>query len=124
MAAQQASGSLPWIGVDDPCELQRLQADHAVGQQETANFQLGGPEKFTGADARHVLQKHGVLADLWYMDDGDILCHPILVPSYLQESDVANARPHRKRKSSTAWTTWVHHLRSGELVTRRTRFLE
>ena len=26
------------------------------------------------------------------MDDGDILCHPILVPSYLQEFDVANAK--------------------------------
>ena len=27
-----------------------------------------------------------------YMDDGDILCHPILLPSYLREFDVANAK--------------------------------
>ena len=27
VSAQQASGSLPWIGVDDPSEMQRLQAD-------------------------------------------------------------------------------------------------
>ena len=26
------------------------------------------------------------------MDDGDILCHPILVPSYLQEIDAANEK--------------------------------
>ena len=44
----------------------------------TVNFRLGGPEKFTGAqDPRHSLQKNGGLADHWYMDDGDILCHPI-----------------------------------------------
>ena len=47
VVAQQASGSLPWIGVDDPSDLQRLQAEHAVRLQETANFQLGGPEKLT-----------------------------------------------------------------------------
>ena len=42
--AQQASRSLPWIGCEDFSEAQRLQADHAVRLQETANFQLGGPE--------------------------------------------------------------------------------
>ena len=26
------------------------------------------------------------------MDDGDIMCHPILVPSYVREFDVANAK--------------------------------
>ena len=88
VAAQQASGSRPWIGVDDPSDVQRLQAEHAVRLQETANFQLGGP-----ADGpRHVPQKNGGLADLWYTDEGDILCHPILVPTYLQEFDVADAK--------------------------------
>ena len=43
-------------------------------------------------ETRHVLQKNGGLADLWCVDDGDILCHPILVPSYLQALDVANAK--------------------------------
>ena len=51
LAAQQAAGSLPWIGVDDPSERQRLQADHAARVQESAKFQLGGPEKLTSADA-------------------------------------------------------------------------
>ena len=30
VAAQQASGSLLWIGVDDAPDVQRLQAEHAV----------------------------------------------------------------------------------------------
>ena len=93
IAARQAAGSLPWIGVDDPSEEQQLQAYHATRVQETANFQLGGPEKLTGADdQQHALQENGGLADLWYMDDGDIMCHPMLVLSFLQEFDVANAK--------------------------------
>ena len=60
---------------------------------ETANFQLGGLEKLTEADDPQLaLQKNGGLADLWYMDDGVIMHHPILVPSFLQELDVANAK--------------------------------
>ena len=31
------------------------------------------------------------------MDDGDILCHPILVPSYPQEFDIADAKIEAKR---------------------------
>ena len=76
-----------------PAEEQRLQADHAAKLQESANFQLGGPEKLSGAhDPQHALQKNGGLADQWYMDDGDIMCHPILVLPFLQDFDVANAR--------------------------------
>ena len=62
-------------------------ASDEVRLQETANFQLGGPERLTGAnDPRHVPQKNGRRSD-----DGDILCHPIFMPTYLQEFDVANA---------------------------------
>ena len=71
VAAQQASGSFLWIGVDDPSEVQREQAEHTAKLQRVSNFQLGGLGKLTGADApRHSLQKNGGLADLWYMDDG------------------------------------------------------
>ena len=79
VATRQTPGSLPWIGGDHASDAHRLQADRAVRQQETANFQLVGPEKFTGADdPPHTLQKNGGLADFWHMDDGDILCHPPL----------------------------------------------
>ena len=41
------------------------QAEHAVSMYETAHFQLGGPEKLTGAnDPQDVLRKNGGLADL------------------------------------------------------------
>ena len=76
IAAQQAAGTLPWIGVNDFAEEQRLRAGYAAKLQESANFQLGGPEKLTAAhDPRHVLQRNGGLADRWYMDDGDIMCN-------------------------------------------------
>ena len=77
------SAALPWIGVDDPLEDQRLQAEHASKMQTVSKFQLGGTAKLTGADdPRHALQENGGLADLSYIDDDDILCHPSLVPSY------------------------------------------
>ena len=64
VAAQQASGSLPWIGVDDPTDEQRPQADHAARQQEAANFQIGVPEKLTRTNnPLHVLQNNEGLAD-------------------------------------------------------------
>ena len=56
ITARQAAGTLPWIGVNDSWEEQRLQADHAARVQESANFQLGGAEKLTCALVpRHAL---------------------------------------------------------------------
>ena len=49
VAAQQVSGSVPWISVGDPSKTQRLQAEQAR-MQRVSNGQLGGPEKLTGAD--------------------------------------------------------------------------
>ena len=80
VAAQEPTGSLQWTGVNGPSEIQRLQAEHTAKFQKVSNFQLGGPEKLTGADdPRRALRKNGGLADLWYMDDGDIMCRAILV---------------------------------------------
>ena len=46
------------MGVDVSSNIQHLQAAHAVRLQESANFQLSGPGKFTGADdLRDALQK-------------------------------------------------------------------
>ena len=43
VAAQQVTGNLPWIGVDDSSEMQRLQAEHTANMHGISNFQLGGP---------------------------------------------------------------------------------
>ena len=56
----------------------------------------------------HALQENGGLADLWYTDDGDILRHPILVPSCLQEFGVANAKVGAERKPQK--TEVIHHV--------------
>ena len=76
LAARQAAGLLPWIGVSDSTDLHTLQADHAARTQQTANLQIGGNQNNLGTDdKRHKLQRSGGVADLWYMDDADIMCH-------------------------------------------------
>ena len=80
--------------------------------RKISNFQTGGPEQLTGADVpRHALQENGGLADPWYMSDGDIVCHPILVLSYLQELDDANAKVGAERNPQK--TEAISLLRGG-----------
>ena len=40
------------------------------------------------------------------MNDGDIMCHPILVPSYLQEFDDANAKVGAERNPQKTEVTY------------------
>ena len=55
------------------------------------DFQPRVPE--TGPDdPRHALQENGGPADFWYLDEGDILCHPARVLSHLALSDTAEAK--------------------------------
>ena len=93
-AARPAACTLPRIGVNDPADEQRLQADHAARLQESANFQLGGLERLTGVTTRGIRCRKAEAwrVNEWYMDDGDIVCHPILVLLFLLDLDVANAR--------------------------------
>ena len=70
-------------------------------------------------------KKNGGLADLWCMDDRDILCHPVLVPSYLHEIDDANdksgsraqsSKKKKKQRSSTTSQTWTQPRLNGKLT--------
>ena len=36
-------------------------------------------------------KRNGGLAGQWYVDDGDIMCHPTVVLLFLKDSDVSNA---------------------------------
>ena len=47
-------------------------------------------EKRTGSEDRDNFLQDS-LEDFWYVDDGDILCHPALVIPYLAAFDAANA---------------------------------
>ena len=68
--------------------------------QQIQDFQLGGSEKHIGVDdPRCALQENGGLADQWYSDDGDILCHRILALSYLSAFDTANVKIGAERKT-------------------------
>ena len=54
-SAAETRGRVPWIGVDDPSEMQRLQAEHSAKMQIISNFQLGGSENLAAADDPHVM---------------------------------------------------------------------
>ena len=66
------------------------QADHAARSRASANFQLGGPEKLTHDPQHARVAEKRRLGGSRYMDDGDMMCHPILVMPFLQDFDVAN----------------------------------
>ena len=85
-------------------------------------LQLGGPEKSPEPTTRGMRCKQWRPGGLWYMDDGDILCHPILCRLTCRNSTspmpkLEQSETHRKRTSSAAW---VQHLLNGNLVTCRT----
>ena len=57
-------------------------------------------------------KKNGGLAGLWYMGDGDILCHPVLVPSYLHVFDASakvgvKRNPQKMEVTHYVDDTWV-----------------
>ena len=82
----------PWIGAHEALDEGRLQHEQHSRMQRIQNFQLEGQEKLIGAGhPRHALPENGGLADQWCLDDGDILCRPILVLPHLQALDTANA---------------------------------
>ena len=84
VVAQQTARTLPWIVVG--CR----QSTPARCRKDNI-FLLGWPTKLTGADdPPHAPQDNGGLTDQWYVDDGDILCHLILVPFCVQDFDDAN----------------------------------
>ena len=78
---QQAARTLTGIGAGDSLHERRLQDEQRNRRQWIRNFQLGGSEKLSRATIRDTLcrKETGGLADQWYLDDGDILCHPLLV---------------------------------------------
>ena len=59
--------------------------------KQTTQPECSGPATVPTTRSMRCRKREG-LPDLWYMDDGDIMCHPILVLSFLQDFEVANAR--------------------------------
>ena len=84
-AARQAAGTLPWIGVNDRAEVQRLQAEDAARVQESANSLPGGPDLPTGSH-HQTWQTSGT----WTTSTS--CATQFLVLPFQQDVDVANAR--------------------------------
>ena len=83
-------------------------------ERQTVFFQIPGPSTTLGVgeslpsapearltsqacDHRHKLQEHGGLVETWFLYDGDILCHPVLVAPYLKAFDGVNVRVRSQR---------------------------
>ena len=94
----QRSGDFQWA-VDGADAKERARAaydDHmmraAAWQAATpAQRQVGGPGGTLQPSPDNEVQQGGGLADFWYLDDGDIICDPLLVLPHLKAFDQANA---------------------------------
>ena len=114
VAAHQTTGNHSWIGVDDPADVHRLQADHAVRQQEAADFQLGYSEKLhlSRRQVACAVEKwrcgghvaHGTMVTCCAIQSW---CHPTCRNSTLPTPKMERSGTHRKLRSSTTWTTWI-----------------
>ena len=100
---QQRAGDLPWT-CDGAEELNAAQADFDNRSLATRTFQ----EQALGCvvDPRHEIQKSGGLADFWYLDDGDILCSPLLVKPFLIAFDRVNPVVGAERSCSKTEVTY------------------
>ena len=98
-----------------PCHCAHMSvAKKTSGRTTQQDATYPGPEKLIGADdPRHALQENGGPADRWYLDDGDILCHPILYcPAYKHSTrptlKLRQSANNRKQKLPTTSQTWTH----------------
>ena len=90
VASLQRRDELPWIA-DNEASIEAARADFDGRVARAHAFEADpGTDEVVRIDPRHEVQIGGGVADFWYLDDGDILCHPLLVLPYLDAFDVAN----------------------------------
>ena len=85
-AAKQAARTLSCIGTRDSLHERQLQDEQHNRMQQIRSFQLVGSGNFAEPMTHDILCKKRGLADQWYLDDGDILRHPLLVPPIFKRS--------------------------------------
>ena len=101
--ARQRSQELPWTGpssaaVDEyDARVSRAVAWEALAPEER---RCESGAKSIIPDPRHEIQAAGGIADFWYLDDGDIMCDPLLVRPFLEAFDRANTGPGAVRNLS------------------------
>ena len=110
-AAQQASGSLPWIRVDYPTETQRLLAENTQPRCRKSLI-------FSWVDLKnslklmiHVMRYKRTKASPTYGPWMTVTCLPVLVPSCLHEFDDANTKVGAERNpQKTVVETYIEDL--------------
>ena len=94
---QQRLGHLPWASDSLP-EVNAAREDFDNRQEATRVFQERRASSTDDCvDPRLQVQQGGGLADFWYLDDGDVLCCPLLVNHFLVAFDQANPQAGAKR---------------------------
>ena len=66
--------------------------NNAIGRSKSKTFSSAGKDSLEVTIRDTLCKKNPRLADQWYLDDGDIQCHPLLVLSYPDAFDAANVR--------------------------------
>ena len=97
---RQRNGELPWASacISGSVEEEAANKDYDERITKAAAWDAATPtakrqpdgRRSLITDPRHEIQKSGGIADFWYLDDGDVLCDPLLVPAYLRAFDDAN----------------------------------
>ena len=100
----QRRGELPWASTDpNAVAAAASEYDERSVRREAwlasapADRRASSGNKAIITDPRHEVQALGGIADFWYLDDGDILCDPRLVPALIQHYDPADAEVGGKR---------------------------
>ena len=99
MHTAQRNGSLPWAS-SDGVAVSAAEIEYDDRQARATAWQIvppadrrdGGGVGSIVTDPRHEVQAFGGVADYWYLDDGDILCDPRLVLSFLTTFDDENPK--------------------------------
>ena len=106
---QQRRGELPWASSEPDAAREAEQAfDERLARHMTwvamapADRRAADGSGSIMPDPAHEVQKLGGLVDLWFLDDGDILCDPVLVRPLLEAHDHADhAVGGQRNKSKT-----------------------
>lgn len=105
--ALQRERQLPWCSHGAAAEaeaaadfdLRNQHLDTWEGTSPPLRREAEGSKSILPSPADEV-QRHGGIADFWYMDDGDALCHPSLVRQYLQLYDEETAKAGGQRNKT------------------------
>eukprot|EP00973_Karenia_brevis_P001265 172883-Karenia_brevis.AAC.1 len=108
--SEQRTGVLPWLpppGIQED----RLAAEFDERKMASQQWDSQPPATRVTADQEgnrrshpgHEIQSGGGLVDVWYLDDGTIVCDPMLVVPFLNQFDVHSGRAGASRNRAKTY---------------------